>query len=804
MKRTISSICYFSIFLFLFSNYLIADTDIPGGPVHGIWTLDGSPYFIQGNIEIPSDSTLSIEPGVIVEFQGHYEFQVQGRLLAIGTETDTILFTVNDTTGFGDPDTSFGSWYGIRFIDTPQHNDSSKIVYCKLQYGKAFGRLWHLNAGGAICITQFDKVLISNCLINNNSAISPTEHVSIGGGLYFFNSDIVIKDNTFINNSAHSGGAVFFDESNPVFSNNIFINNYAVEGGAVGIGGTSYPTFVNDQFLNNTATDHGGGLMFTQPSVVTCTDVVFSGNNSVWGGGIGVMGGELQASDCQFLENKAEVWGGGVAGDYATLSLNNCTFTRDTSDWGSGGLHMDHATAEIIDCDFVENHAVFGGGSHGVYSQIIFNRIDFLNNLAEAGAGLHIEDSDLDMNECLLQNNHATNGSGGAIDYSVDTTIFGRPNVLKITNSAIQENSALTNSGGVRIEQANSEISLVDVQLDQCDILNNHADIYAALRISGNISDFIVSNSLLSGNTSKRYVGGAGFIGPKAGKVYNCIFSSNYSVFSDSSRNAHGVSLGLEASMDFFNCTFFDSSDAGGIGLSARRGCEATVTNSIFWGCGDKPISTTTAAGLGNTITVNHCAIENGIDSIYVSDSLSTLIWGVGNIDVDPLFVDAQNMDFHLQDISPCIGSGIDCIIIDEEWQCCPTSDFEGNPRPNPNGSNPDMGAYEHILGAPVGIENISRQSLTKFALYQNYPNPFNPTTTICYTVGAHHDVPVQHVDLSVYNILGQKVATLVNKKQPAGSYEMEWDATGFASGIYYYRLDAGDYKRVKKMVLIK
>ena len=77
-------------------------TNIEAGNVSGTWTKANSPYYINGEITIPNDSTLTIEPGVEVIFTGHYKFNVQGRLLAIGTETDTIVFTINDTTGFHD------------------------------------------------------------------------------------------------------------------------------------------------------------------------------------------------------------------------------------------------------------------------------------------------------------------------------------------------------------------------------------------------------------------------------------------------------------------------------------------------------------------------------------------------------------------------------------------------------------------------------------------------------------------------------------------------------------------------------
>lgn len=306
MKLRIFFISILSVILNITS---LAQTEISGGDVSGTWELANSPYLIDGDITIPNDSTLIIEPGVKVEFQGHYSLLVLGRLLAVGTETDSILFTVNDTTGFSNPDTLLGGWYGIRFIDTPLNNDSSKIVHCCLEYSKAVGPVWHLNSGGAICILQFGKVLISNCMIRNNSAGSPTEHPSQGGGVYLFKSDVTIRDNTFINNRAHSGGAVHMDDSSPVFANNIIENNVAIYAAGVFLGGASNPTFSNDRILNNVAGSKGGGVLLYDPSVVTCDQVTFIGNKAPWGGGIGVGGGELYANDCVFKENQAETWG---------------------------------------------------------------------------------------------------------------------------------------------------------------------------------------------------------------------------------------------------------------------------------------------------------------------------------------------------------------------------------------------------------------------------------------------------------------------------------------------------------------
>jgi len=90
------------------------------------------------------------------------------------------------------------------------------------------------------------------------------------------------------------------------------------------------------------------------------------------------------------------------------------------------------------------------------------------------------------------------------------------------------------------------------------------------------------------------------------------------------------------------------------------------------------------------------------------------------------------------------------------------------------------------------------------FEVNQNYPNPFNPTTTISY------DLPQSsHVSLEIFNVLGQRVRTLLEGDKPAGYYTATWDGSdnrgkGVASGIYFYRIKTGDFIETKKMVLLK
>ena len=86
-----------------------------------------------------------------------------------------------------------------------------------------------------------------------------------------------------------------------------------------------------------------------------------------------------------------------------------------------------------------------------------------------------------------------------------------------------------------------------------------------------------------------------------------------------------------------------------------------------------------------------------------------------------------------------------------------------------------------------------------EISLAQNYPNPFNPVTTIRY------ELPHQsHVSLNVFNYLGQEVATLVDEQESAGYKSVKFDASGLPSGVYLYRLEAGDFSVAKRMTLVK
>lgn len=106
--------------------------------------------------------------------------------------------------------------------------------------------------------------------------------------------------------------------------------------------------------------------------------------------------------------------------------------------------------------------------------------------------------------------------------------------------------------------------------------------------------------------------------------------------------------------------------------------------------------------------------------------------------------------------------------------------------------------------GEPIGIKPISSGIPDNFSLSQNYPNPFNPETRINFSVTSVGERHAFHTTLIVFDIHGKEVQTLVNENILPGTYEVNFNGCNLPSGVYYYRLEAGDYKETKKMVLLK
>ncbi len=111
--------------------------------------------------------------------------------------------------------------------------------------------------------------------------------------------------------------------------------------------------------------------------------------------------------------------------------------------------------------------------------------------------------------------------------------------------------------------------------------------------------------------------------------------------------------------------------------------------------------------------------------------------------------------------------------------------------------------------GEPIGLHSFMQEIPIQFSLSQNYPNPLNPSTKIKFGIPLSRGVDAVGgrgvlTKISVFDILGSEVATLVNQQLQPGTYEVDWNASAYTSGVYFYSISSGDYKETKKMLILK
>ena len=249
------------------------------GPVSGVWILTGSPYNVIGDIEIQNGQSLIIEPGVEVNFQGHYKFTVNGNLQAVGTETDTISFTTDDqVTG----------WGGIR-IDS---YEICNLSFCRIEYGKTAGN-YPDNHGGGLALLSSDAI-ISNCVFADNDATGNND--GMGGAVYAIGTGSSTEtltrfiDCKFIRNHAYGeGGAIKFtsDMNTEIIGCEFVENDCGYGGGAVSCYSVIDTKIINSLFADNYTMFSAGGAVNTLGFVnslyfINCT---LSGNSAVTGDG---------------------------------------------------------------------------------------------------------------------------------------------------------------------------------------------------------------------------------------------------------------------------------------------------------------------------------------------------------------------------------------------------------------------------------------------------------------------------------------------------------------------------------------
>lgn len=318
MFRTIISAL---VFAFLSSSVLSAQTVIPGGNVSGLWTAVGSPYLIEGDITIPTDELLIIEPGVEVYFQGQYSWTVTGWLEATGTPTDSILMTAQDTSL---------RWLGFIFWDAP---DSSYLEYCIIEYATG-------DCGGVCC--SGSNPVISHCTLRYNIA-------DLGGAIGCAGSNPRITFNDIVYNEAFEGGGLHVGGSPIIAFNNISDNHAYNEGGGLSVYKGCDPLIICNYITNNkNSNDHadGGGIYtWGEGNSVPLIENIIVDNSvvaTIRARGGGICGGQMNINKMVIYHNVLEgrdLYGGGIYNYASGNEISHSIIWRNSPDqiygpWG--------------------------------------------------------------------------------------------------------------------------------------------------------------------------------------------------------------------------------------------------------------------------------------------------------------------------------------------------------------------------------------------------------------------------------------------------------------------------------------
>jgi parallel beta-helix repeat protein len=332
-------------------------------------------------------------------------------------------------------------------------------------------------------------------------------------------------------------------------------------------------------------------------------------------------------------------------------------------------------------------------------------------------------------------------------------------------------------------------------------IRNNHSfnNNGCGIHMNGDISmggDGIISDAVVEGNTiHDNGVGGGSAInmdGVQDSEIFNNLIYNNH---------ATGIAMyqidGGDASKNnkVYNNTIIQPSDGRWNIIAVNGSTGNTLYNNILINHhsfrGSIAIDAASSTGFVSdyNILVNRMSNDDGNSNMTLSQ-WQALGYDLHSMIADPetqIFVDYANSNFHLLQNAQAVNAGTNLVlpIVFE--------DLDNISRPQ--GSGFDIGCYEYTGTTEVVEENI----LQSFQLNQNYPNPFNPKTNIGFRIA-----DFGFVSLKVYDILGNVVATLVDEYKPAGNYEVTLNSAGLSSGVYCYRLIAGDFIQTKSMILIK
>jgi hypothetical protein len=362
-----------------------------GGTITANTTWNTDTVVLSNNVTVNNGVSLSVAQGTRVEAAGQYQIQINGRIVASGMVSDSIVFTAQDTAV---------GWLGFVFNSPSSTNDTSIFSSCVITHAKKAG------AGGAISAISA-KIRLSNSHLRYNSAAN-------GGALYCEGTGIVIDNCTFSHNTATGKGGAYwkYHANMPTVKNSTFSDNTAYDGGGVYIDGW-FGGFERCSFIRNRASHYGGGIyIYEGPANLNC---------------------------CRFSQDSAGLRGGGIydCDEHSyTRYYTGCLLDGNWAGESGGGAYVYDfglgMTVRMTNCTVTGNRAPEGGGILSYAATVYLTNTILWGNTStvrgpqfSAGGTRNYDDTNLYIKYSTIQG--GVNALGGSA-YNVlnDTALFVR------------------------------------------------------------------------------------------------------------------------------------------------------------------------------------------------------------------------------------------------------------------------------------------------------------------------------------------------------------------------------------------
>jgi hypothetical protein len=775
-----------------------------------IWRDVGADYIVTANSTIGASGSLTIEDGVNVRFEHARALTIHGTLDALGSSGTGVLFTRRDPTD---------EWNGLLFYS----DSSGNLQYCTIEratYSNGYG----IYASGAI-------PTIANCTVRYNDY-----------GLYAsgITNPTLSSPNTFQDNNAPA--VLFTNCTLPSISNQTMTGHTGTYG-AIYMDGTG-------EFhigTGNTITGNSWGLVMTinsYPDAASSGNIPLAGNTNT--DGINVSGGTAGAG---------RIWRD-VGADYIVTANSTIGASGSLTIEDGVNVRFEHARALTI-------HGTLDAlGSSG--TGVLFTRRDPTD---EWNGLLFYSGSSGNLQYCTIEHATYGNGYGiyasGAMPTIANCTLRYNDYGLYATgiaNPTLSSPNTFQDNNAPAVLFTNCTLPSISNQT-----MTGHTETYGAIfmndtgefhigtgnTITGNSWGLVMTinsypdaassgNIPLAGNTNDDGIkvsggtAGAGKIWRDVGADY--IVTANSTIGASGSLTIEdGVNVRFEHARSLTMHGTLDALGSSGTGVLFTRRDETDEWNGLLFYSG--------SSGNLQYCTIEHATYSNGY-GIYANGTAPELQnctlrdndYGVYGTNASPHFVNCQIIENGLYGIYltdacvPTFGSSL------AEWNDV-HSNGPGDPdRDLVNGTEnitaqyvywgtvnetaiqerihhrPDDAALGLVVFSPwTGADHDSAYTgtptslielepiPTAFGLSQNYPNPFPHSTEIEYALPQD-----TWVEIVVFNVAGRRVATPVSRFEKAGYRSVRWDAHGLGSGVYFYRIQAGDFVETKRMLLVR